>query len=112
MENWWFTAWERFTSCEFGLQIHRRGGTSAEEGNLRRFLCHGFVRSVFSGWREHVNIDRDNELTGTVIGAAITVHRALGPGVEEAAYEEALSDKLSNLAIPHEQAQVFQKLPF
>ena len=44
-----------------------------------------------------MNVDRDSQLTGTVIGAAITVHRALGPGVDEPAYEEALSAELTDL---------------
>ena len=49
-----------------------------------------------------MNINEDNQLTGAVIGAAIAVHRALGPGVEEAAYQLALSQKLSALGISHE----------
>ncbi len=32
----------------------------------------------------------DNELTGLIIGAAIEVHRALGPGLLESAYQECL----------------------
>jgi len=32
-----------------------------------------------------------NELTGTIIGAAIEVHRILGPGLLESAYEECLN---------------------
>ncbi|WP_419533015.1 GxxExxY protein [Endozoicomonas sp.] len=36
----------------------------------------------------------DNELTGLIIGLAIEVHRALGPGLLESAYEEALSFEL------------------
>ncbi|MGP1664916.1 MAG: GxxExxY protein [Rhodanobacter sp.] len=48
-----------------------------------------------------MNVDDDNQLTGTVIGAAITVHRALGPGLDEAAYESALSRKLSVIGISH-----------
>ena len=31
-----------------------------------------------------------NELTGTVIGCAIDVHRGLGPGLLESAYEQCL----------------------
>jgi GxxExxY protein len=42
-----------------------------------------------------MNIDTDNQLTGRIIGCAIDVHRELGPGLEEAAYEEALASKLT-----------------
>ena len=35
-----------------------------------------------------------NNLTGKVIGAAIEVHKALGPGLLESAYEECLSYEL------------------
>jgi GxxExxY protein len=49
-----------------------------------------------------MNVDQDNQLTRTVIGAAITVHRLLGPGVDELAYEEALSTELTDLALAHE----------
>jgi GxxExxY protein len=43
---------------------------------------------------------RTNELTEQIIGAAIDVHRALGPGLLESAYEECLCRELSlrNLA--------------
>ncbi|MBE7503385.1 MAG: GxxExxY protein [Verrucomicrobiales bacterium] len=43
----------------------------------------------------------DNQLTGAVIGAAIDVHRELGPGVDEIAYEEAMSRRLATLGIAH-----------
>lgn len=36
-----------------------------------------------------------NDLTGKVIGAAIEVHRALGPGLLESAYEECLCYELN-----------------
>lgn len=36
-----------------------------------------------------------NELTERIIGAAIEVHRALGPGLLESAYEECLCHELS-----------------
>jgi GxxExxY protein len=37
----------------------------------------------------------DNEITHEVIGAAIEVHRLLGPGLLESAYEECLSKELA-----------------
>ena len=48
-----------------------------------------------------MNVDHDNQLTGAVIGAAIAVHRQLGPGVDEAAYEAALSARLRAEGIAH-----------
>lgn len=49
-----------------------------------------------------MNASADNQLTGAVIGAAIDVHRQLGPGLEEEGYEEALSLRLTRLGIEHE----------
>jgi GxxExxY protein len=37
----------------------------------------------------------DNEITREIIGAAIEVHRQLGPGLLESAYEECLCHELS-----------------
>ncbi|HJQ58104.1 MAG TPA: GxxExxY protein [Vineibacter sp.] len=39
-------------------------------------------------------------LTGRVIGLAIDVHRSLGPGLLESAYEECLCFELSEAGIP------------
>ncbi|MGI2030029.1 GxxExxY protein [Endozoicomonas acroporae] len=50
----------------------------------------------------------NNELTGKIIGLAINVHRELGPGLLESAYEEALAYEL-NAAGLHFQRQ--QPLP-
>ena len=43
-----------------------------------------------------------NELTKEIIGAAIEVHRALGPGLLESAYEECLCRELSLRGVPFE----------
>jgi len=50
----------------------------------------------------------DQDLTGRVIGAAIEVHRVLGPGLLESAYEECLCYELrqSNILFQRQ-----QKLP-
>ena len=43
-----------------------------------------------------------NELTERVIGACIEIHRALGPGLLESAYEECLCFELSQTGIKFE----------
>ena len=43
-----------------------------------------------------------NELTREVIGAGIEVHRALGPGLLESAYEECLCHELKLRKVPFE----------
>ncbi|HLF04560.1 MAG TPA: GxxExxY protein [Dehalococcoidia bacterium] len=46
-----------------------------------------------------------NEVTRAVIGAAIEVHRALGPGLLESAYEECLCRELVLREIPYTRQQ-------
>ena len=43
-----------------------------------------------------------NELTGKIIGAAIEVHKSLGPGLLESAYEECLCYELDTRKISYE----------
>ena len=38
---------------------------------------------------------KEEELTHAIIGASIEIHRALGPGLLESAYEECLSCELA-----------------
>ncbi len=42
-----------------------------------------------------------NELSHELIGAAIEVHRELGPGLLESAYEGAYAHELTLRSIPH-----------
>lgn len=42
----------------------------------------------------------ENELSNKILGAAIEVHKHLGPGLLESAYEESLAYELSQMAIP------------
>jgi GxxExxY protein len=46
-----------------------------------------------------------NELSGLIIGAAIDVHRELGPGLLESIYEFCLAKELRALGIPFSQQQ-------
>jgi GxxExxY protein len=43
------------------------------------------------------------EITESVIGAAIKVHRALEPGLLESAYEVCLADEMTRRGIRHQQ---------
>ncbi|HSY48420.1 MAG TPA: GxxExxY protein [Thermoanaerobaculia bacterium] len=45
-------------------------------------------------------ITEGNRVTEEIIGAAIEVHRALGPGLLESAYEECLSRELTLRGVP------------
>ena len=48
-------------------------------------------------------MDNDlNKLSSTIIGAAIEVHKAMGPGLLESAYEECLCYELEGLRIAFE----------
>jgi GxxExxY protein len=41
-------------------------------------------------------MEGENKLTGEIIGCAIEVHKILGPGLLESAYEECLAYELAN----------------
>ena len=43
-----------------------------------------------------------DELSNQVIGCALEVHRALGPGLLESTYEQCLAHELSQASIPFE----------
>ena len=47
-------------------------------------------------------LSHDNALSDRVIGLAIAVHRQLGPGLLESAYEECLCFELKQNDIPHQ----------
>ena len=49
-----------------------------------------------------MSIMKHNEVSQAIIGAAIEVHRSLGPGLLESAYEECLARELTLTQIPFE----------
>lgn len=50
--------------------------------------------------RRGAETQRENEITEIVIGCAIEIHRALGPGLLESAYEACLCYELSQKGVP------------
>ncbi|PYS33813.1 MAG: GxxExxY protein, partial [Acidobacteria bacterium] len=48
-------------------------------------------------------MDRINDLSSSIIGAAIEVHRELGPGLLESAYERCFARELSLRGIAFQQ---------
>ena len=53
-----------------------------------------------------MSIKNINDLSHELIGAAIEVHRELGPGLLESAYESAYSHELSLRRIKHERQKI------
>jgi GxxExxY protein len=45
---------------------------------------------------------KDSDLTHSIIGAAIEIHRKLGPGLLEAVYEECLAKEFDLMNIPYQ----------
>ena len=50
---------------------------------------------------------KDGDLTYQIIGCAMRVHTALGPGLREKPYENALAIELEDEGIPYTQQPVF-----
>jgi len=49
----------------------------------------------------------EKELTEKIIGAAIEVHRILGPGLLESVYQACLAHELTERGVPFEQEKAF-----
>ena len=53
-------------------------------------------------------MDHDYSITGLIIGCAIEVHKKLGPGLKEEAYEKALCEALSRGSIKFETEKTYR----
>jgi len=51
------------------------------------------------------------DLTGRIIGAAIAVHKALGPGFLESVYEAALASDFDLAGIQYERQKLISAVP-
>ena len=65
-----------------------------------RFLCIESIMSCVSLLNKKRNKMETETLTGKVIGCAIEVHRALGPGLLESTYQQCLAHELNLNNIP------------
>ena len=62
-------------------------------------------------WKEVGHPMKENELTKSIIGCAIEVHKELGPGLVESVYEEALCYELSQAGLKFKRQQQVPILP-
>ncbi len=78
------------------MKAHRRGAKNAEKMNI--FLSAERARKkkshILKSLRHYVIMDV-NKLSSKIIGAAIEMHNALGPGLLESVYEECICYELS-----------------
>jgi len=54
------------------------------------------------------NEKRSNELSNRIIGAALEIHRILGPGLLESAYEECLCYELKQAGLLFERQKSYR----
>jgi GxxExxY protein len=86
------------TTNSCAAKARRREGRREEEGGMMDIYD-------FRG-REDSRVDSETEdLAYAVIGAAIEVHRELGPGLSEVHYKRAMSQELTLRNIPREVEQ-------
>ena len=73
-------------------------------GTVRRPIGRLFASAVVM----HPDAKRLNDWSERIIGAAIDVHRALGPGLLEAPYEQCLCHELEKRALKFERQKPLQ----
>ena len=94
----------KFHHGDTEAQSGEPGGTQ-KEGGRESPCCSIPLRlkgSTMSQENRELERARLNELTGKVIGLCIEIHRELGPGLLESAYEECLAHELSQAGLRFE----------
>ena len=69
---------------------------------LGEILCETLCEFFGYTSMKHIDLEEYNKLTEQIIGAAIEVHRHLGPGLLESAYETCLAYELDRLELKFE----------
>src|SRR5207247_9373375 len=80
--------------CHCSTPVHRRRFRLASVAPLQYVISPRRQRGHGAMWAKL------NRITESIIGAAIQVHRAVGPGLLESAYEECLCRELSLREVP------------
>lgn len=99
---------------------HGEGGSGGGGGGYRGGRGRGYGRNGGGGGRHERGHDEDGrglplsdldpaltEVSRKVIGAAIEVHKGLGPGYDESVYQRALEVELRALGVGFEAAKAF-----
>lgn len=79
---------------DFGLHCSRRGAEDAEAYKGIGFLCElcAYLREILFSAR--ATLMQLNDITAAVIDSAMLIHRRLGPGLLESAYQAILAYEL------------------
>ncbi len=87
-----------------GLQHGEHGGAEVDSSRSLRVLREFFfVPSALNSLSSMTERERLNKITEAIIGAAIQVHRVLGPGLLESAYVACLAYELGKRGLVVEQ---------
>jgi hypothetical protein len=81
--------------------VHHRGTESTEEYQKQNGMPRNQGESKKDDSMRHDSSNERDPLTESVIGAAIEVHRVLGPGLLESVYETCLCYELEQLGIEY-----------
>ena len=93
---------KKFKKCHMGKEDELTLGSMGEFTDEMSKKITSLPEVSYGRCREIIDSLDINELTGEIIGAAIEVHKILGPGLLESVYEECLCHELDLREIPYE----------